>query len=292
MSTMTEAEDSSTIPSNETPTATLDNEAESLFGSMNTRIADAFAERIQAAATEGVESLPLLSDKEKAQSLIETIEQTYLDRVDIMETYARNNIFTVSLYKPRRRQRILQACLQDLPLNDKLSIGEADEGKQQGEEAYPEYPSKDEIPTPQETAALQSELCDLKDRLDAARLRRNTLLAKQKSLESAIAVSNAAVQSLAVVSNDVRGPVAKALSNGKSMQELTKEGKELIQQLDDSKRERENDCDENNGFIPATKLNAKKKRMSMEEEYKHDRQVLQAKDVDSLQALRTILKQK
>jgi hypothetical protein len=299
MATMIKSEDTSedttATPNERTPSAaTIENEDELLFGSMNSEIADALADRIHAAVAEGVESLPLLSDKEKAQSLVKSIEQTYMDNVDIMETYGSQNIFTIRPYKPRRRQRILQACLQDLPLkNNHTTSMKADSSSPQEEEAYPEYPSKDEIPSPQETAALQNELCQLKERLDAARLRRNDLLAKEKSLESAIAVSNAAVQSLVVVSNhQVHEPVAKAVSDGKTMQELTKEGKELIQQLDDSKRERSSEDDENDGIIPRTNLNKKKKRKSLEEEYKLDRQVLQTKNVDSLQALRSMLKKK
>jgi hypothetical protein len=298
MATMIKSEETSeattSTPNEKTPSvATIENEDELLFGSMNSEIADALADRIQATVAEGVESLPLLSDKEKAQSLVRSIEQTYMDNVDIMESYGSQNIFTIRPYKPRRRQRILQACLQALPLKDNHTTSmKAD--SQEEEVAYPEYPSKDEIPSPQETAALQNELCQLKERLEAAHLRRNDLLAKEKSLESAIAVSNAAVQSLVVVSDhhQLHEPVAKAVSDGKAMHELTKEGKEIIQQLDESKRERNSEDDENDGIIPRTNLNKKKKRMSLEEEYKLDRQVLQTKNVDSLQALRSMLKKK
>eukprot|EP00980_Cylindrotheca_fusiformis_P006161 scaffold1319_cov126-Cylindrotheca_fusiformis.AAC.50 len=303
MATLTKSEENSTIsitgseeristPKQVTPSAAAtDNADEMLFGSMNTKIADALAERIQGAAVEGVASLPLLSDKEKAQSLVESISRTYLDRVDIMEAYAKNNIFTLCLYKPRRRQRILQACLHDLPLQQEKKETNKEMG-QQPEEFSVAYPCKDDIPSPQETAALQDTLCELKNRLDAARLRHKTMLAKKKSIESAIDVSTAAVQSLNDVSTDVQEPVAKIVHSGKSIKEATNEGKELIEQLDDCKRDRDTDDDENDGVLLTTTVNKKKKRMSLEEEYRQDRQVLQTMNVDSLHTLRAMLKKK
>jgi hypothetical protein len=98
-----------------------------------------------------------------------------------------------------------------------------------------------------------------------------------------------AVQSL-VVTDDVHGPVSKAIAGGQSIQELTREGKQLIKDLDDSKRERSDD-EEETSKIQSTKF-SKKKRMSLEEEYQQDRKVLDAHDINSLQALQGMLKQK
>ena len=96
------------------------------------------------------------------------------------------------------------------------------------------YPTKDEIPTTEVARALQQDLANLKERLEAARSRRNELLAKQKSLQAAEKVSKAAIESL-VPTGDVHGPVAKAVQGGQSIQELSREGKQLIKELKDSR---------------------------------------------------------
>lgn len=266
-----------------------------LFASMNSDIADALAERVRVAIVDGVENLPLLTDAAKADALVKRIEKSYMLNIDLIEAYGGRNIFSLRNYNPRRRQRIIQAFLgqDEAPVQEsnEKNKSQSDDFEVTIENTRP-YPSKEEIPSPEDTSALQDELVKLKERLDAERLRRNQLLAKQKSLEKAIEISKDAVQSLVVSSeSNVHGPVSKAVSGGKSIQELTKEGKELIKELDETKRDRSDDENEDHGMATTQFQVTKKKRQSLEEEYRADRMVLGANNsLQSLQALQTLLK--
>lgn len=277
---------------NEAPT-TIEEADKLLFGSMNSEIADALAERVRVAIADGVESLPLLTDAAKATAMAKRIEQIYMLNVDLIEAYGNRNIFTIRHYQPKRRQRILQAYLGEdlLPLPESKMSSQKPSQTDANEVSQP-YPTKEQIPSPEATSALQDELSKLKEQLDEERSKQNQLIAKQKSLQDAIKVSNEAVHSLVVSSEDnVQEPVSRAISAGKSIQEMTKEGKELMKDLDESKRGRGDDENDGQG-IPSTQLPViKKKRQSLEEEYRTDRMVLGSNNnIQSLQAVRNLLK--
>jgi hypothetical protein len=282
-------------------TAEENDEDTVLFGSMNADIANALADRIHAAIAQGVESLPLL---QATGPLVISIEQSYMRIVDVIEAYGRRNIFTIAHYPPRHRQRILlqatataTTTLQQTnnddnddkenatPESPKAEGGDVS-SKMKNPESF-EYPSKEQIPSPEAISDLDKELSQLHERLQAARKRRNELLVKQQSLEGAKSVASKTMDSLQSLddSRDVQGPVTAAIMGGQGVQELTREGKQLIAKLDDSKRDRSDDEEEDSHTF---QTNVRKKRLSMEEEYREQRRTVDT-TLDSLAAVRSLL---
>ncbi|CAJ1936955.1 unnamed protein product [Cylindrotheca closterium] len=260
---------------------------ERLFGSLNSEIADALADYVRKAIIEGVESLPLVTDQEKIFALKQKIEGACMRNIDIMESYGSRNIFTLRNYTRRRQLHVLHAS------NPSLREVDMTEGNTQvilDQSALIILPTSAEMPSLEQMNQLERELVQLKERLNATRLLRNELASKYHGLESAIAVSNVAVTALLEISTEnVAFPVNQVVSKGKDLRELTNECKEMIHQLGTTKKARNNDVE--NDEIPASmKEQTKRKRLSMEDEYKLDRKVLQSNTVSSLDALRSILR--
>lgn len=85
--------------------------------------------------------------------------------------------------------------------------------------------------------------------------------------------------------SDVQGPVTAAFMGGKGIQELTQERKQLIAKLDDSKRDRSDDEEEDTQTFQTT---VQKKRFSLVEEYREQRRMVDA-TLDNLAAVRILL---
>ena len=268
-----------------------------LFGSMNAEIADALADRIRTAIARGVESLPLLQNTE---GLIKTIERSYMRIVDVIEAYGSKNVFSIANHPPKRRQRILDAFLQKERNDDEDNNNNNDK-----ENSLPtpstnldknittpkesttsfEYPSKDKLPSKEAVSQLEKEVIELQEQLKEARGRRNELLVQKRSLQRAKSVASKTMGSLDSLDKDIQGPVTAVVMDGQGVQEMTKEGKQLIAKLDESKRDR---SDEEEDEIPVS-MPARKKRLGLEEEYREQRRTVET-TLEGLAAVRSLLK--
>jgi hypothetical protein len=291
-----------------------------IFGSINTLLADALADRIDASLAEGVSELPLLSsshintdNNERANQLLKTLQQKYVRNVDLLEIYAGRNIFTLKMFLPRRRQRILHEFLHGkaataAAATTKDTNNNATEAKQEPtatssisvSSSY-QYPTKDLIPSADAIAQIEQEMQELRSKLKAARLVRNELLVTQKSIEMAQQVSATAADAANSLQqqasdelnneNNVHDSVTAAVMGSTSLEELVKEGKQLMTKLDDSKRERGSDSLDEDGDDDVMDSSSKKKRLGLEEHYREDRKTNKI-TTTSLTSVKSLLKKK
>lgn len=285
--------DESTLNTGSMFKISVEEQDERLFGSLNSEIADALADCVREAVVSGVESLPLVSDQEKSRALEQEIGRTCMRNIDIMEAYGSRNIFTLRNYPRRRRLRVVQHALDNTSLQDAPKKSDTTEDYidvVRHQSVTLNLPSILERPSFGQMNELEHELAELQDKLNAARFLRDELTSKYHGLENASTVSCAAVTSLLEVSTgDVASPVNQVVSSGKFLRQLSNEGKEMIRQLDTRKKERNSD-EENDGIPVFVKNQTKRKRLSMEEEYKLDKEILQSKNVASLNVLRSMLR--
>lgn len=252
-----------------------------VFGSLNDRIADAFADRIQAALSEGVQSLPLLYESTKGDALLAKLQKSYLKNVDIVEAYGERNIFTLQMYPPKRRQRITRAFL------DKDHESKKTENSTTAtvfENSSYQYPAEEQIPSLEQSQSLQDELQVLRAHLQAARLRRNALLVANTSKEVAQKATDQVSASLPLQDLEtIHTSVTAAVMGGQGLEQLQEQGKKALNNLENSKRERKNPEDEELLVPPS------KKRVSLEEHYREQRQMVET-NLDNLAAVRNLLK--
>ena len=287
-----------------TDTVAMGGEDDVIFGSMAATIADKLADRIDVALVERISSLPVVAStsskeedggedvgddnkasKTKGELLLHKLQQKYLKNVDIVEVYAQRNIFTCSMYPPRRRQRILQAYLQsqqeEQGKEDQQesttteASGDGDEGKSstttkdksattEASTSGYKYPSREQIPTSEAVEEINKDMEELQEKLKAARIRRNELIISCKSIEVAEQAAKKSLESLSQCEKDnegdaaavdqVHGKVTAALMGHQGLQQLGEEGKALMTKLDTLKRERDDEGDINENLNPADEV--------------------------------------
>jgi hypothetical protein len=253
-----------------------------VFGSLNGRIADAFADRIQAALSEGVQSLPLLYESTKGDALLAKLQKSYLKNVDIVEAYGERNIFTLKMYPPKRRQRITRAFLDE---NHESKQPKTSSTITTFENSSYQYPAEDQIPSQEQSQNLQDELQALRAQLQAARLRRNALLVANTSRKVSHQATDQLSASLPLQDLDtIHTSVTAAVMGGQGMEQLQEQGKQALNKLENSKRERNNLVEDEELLVPPSK-----KRVSLEEHYRGQRQMVDT-NLDSLEAVRNLLK--
>ncbi len=276
---MTSTNESS--PKQSLSTLTLDEQDSAVFGTINEQLADTFADLVQRAIQQGVESLPLLQDQHKSKTLMETIQKPYLKHIDLVELYGERNLFTLRHSGPKRRQNIVQRFQQE-PSENSLPQAERSITSSFIAPAVV-YPTKDSIPSAETLQNLQQELEQLAIQLKSATDRRNALIQQSVALDAAVSLTTAAVQSVQDAHVSVE-PITATIMEGQGLQTLSNEGKRLQQELQNAKSD---DMDEEN---PSSLPLVKKRVMTLEESYYQERQVLDA-TVENLASLSNLLKE-
>jgi hypothetical protein len=352
---------STTTAVDDAATSLLEDEDTVLYGSIPAMIADVMADKIDMSLAEGISSLPLLSstsvtdknsnstnhDSDEGLSrsalLLQRLQKKYIRNVDILELYAQRNLFTIAMFPPRRRQRIVQAFLNN-PVNHSHS-GMVDT-REIGKPRYLEnpaitkqittnqdndtssisaslflssseyqYPSKEQIPTPQAVTELNEEMKQLREKLKAVRLQRNELFVACNSVEQADQVAGQSLKALVAPSDDggdvvpvvdqVQESVAAALVQRQDTVRLTLEGQQLLERLETIKRERDENDDPDamidlmsaSSSLSPVKHSKKYKAiggappLSLEEQYREERQEVRT-NTQGLVALRNLLTKK
>jgi hypothetical protein len=84
-----------------------------LFGGLNAALADEWADAIQQSCQTGLQQLPLITNQ-TSQLLVDRIVPAFWRTIDVAEVYCGRYIFSVSMYPPKRRRRVVQAVLQTM----------------------------------------------------------------------------------------------------------------------------------------------------------------------------------
>ena len=260
--------------------------------------------------------------KSKSDLLLQMLQRKYLKNVDVVEVYAQRHIFSCSMYPPRRRQKIFQAYLEQREQqkqgsstkpgtdDDDDKTSPATSGKAtstEDEQPTSAFPSKDQIPTGQAMENLNNEMVQLQEQLKAARIRRNELIVSCKSIELAEQAVQKSLDSLAqcekdndVAVNQVHGKVTAALMGHQALEQLGEEGKEMLTKLETRKRERDDDCDDENedpevfdfntyaGGTGVGSIAKRHQKLTLEEEYNEERKQVET-NTQSLKAVHKLL---
>eukprot|EP00536_Pseudo-nitzschia_multiseries_P003548 jgi/Psemu1/284481/fgenesh1_pg.56_\ len=287
-----------------------------VFGRLNTQLADALAERIEAAIAWGVDSLPLLDDDcyrgsngrqnntnssnnstignpSPKERLRETLRYKFVRNVDVLEAFCAHHVLTLRKHPPARRKRIV-AVLRDGPraLDPPLDatapeiIGDGGNGNAASqslpEQQQQHYPTRSDLPTPDECASLSRDLDRLRADLAEARSRRNELVAELASIRRAGDVAAGAAgairESSATVGN-ARLKVRGFVEDSRVLDQLKDDAKTLTGKLDTIKRNRDpSDTGTTFGVgddDPLDRIIAKRpKVLAPMEAYQRDRRVL------------------
>ena len=274
-----------------TKTTPVQQEAETnpgqvLFGSMNSELSDALAESLHKAILKGVESLPLL---QQTLPLIKRIETPFLKCVDVMEEYARRNIFSLQGIPLKRQQVIVQRVLlgkEEGTATTTTTTTTTTAAITEHPAAAYDYPTQDQIPSSASIQALKEDIQQLQELLKTSKKRRDELLLQTAGLGLAQRLSTKAVDSLQCLpleeETTTLNVVTAAVRGGKQAQEYTQDSQHLQTRLDHTHKNRAKENEEEDlGPHP------KKKRLSLEEEYRQERQIA---TLDSLSAIQNLLK--
>jgi hypothetical protein len=265
--------------------SSLSDQDMAVYGNLNARLADIFTERIEAAISKGVDSLPLLdgddcyrrkslsslseeeenvpTDKTKSpkQRLWDALRYRFVRNVDILEAYCAHHVLTLRKHPPARRKRIVAVMMDGIKalptLPSKVDDDEKNKEKGTGGEVEAKtgklYPTRTEIPSEEETKDLAEELSRLQAQLESAKQKRNALLA---SVESANRAEQAVSDVIATIEANlptsleqdaIRSNVSGKVEKGNTVSLLAEEAKTLVGKLDGIKRNRSNNSQNKDG---------------------------------------------
>lgn len=269
-----------------------------LFGSRNTVVSDEFCDCIDQALVEGVASLPLMdsaeedgTDETRSEKMLKKLRKAYLRNVDLAEIYAGRNIFSISNRTPFFRQRVVAGFLNKI--NEEVLTHETDiqasDIPAMPETNYAFPSSKDEVPSTEMLAELEEQLKVLRSKLKETRSYKMERLRYCKDLEQAERFSEDAVKPLDNKSLQIVDKSIQKMVKGKDEMEILQiQGKQLIEKMDEDKRQRLNN--ENENELPV--ITRKKKKLTLEEDYQERRNVLAPTQDNDFARVRQLLQRK
>jgi hypothetical protein len=247
-----------------------------VFGSLAYQIANELSIGVDTACVEAVTTLP----GDDTRLLLEKLRRVYFRNVDIFESYLVRNIFT--LENTPYKHKVVEAFL-----NPELATKTFKENanntilEQEQVEEF-NYPSVDEIPTPDELLKLQESILVKREKVKLARRKRTELLSKIQHVSNARASVQGVVATLenhVVNHNDIQN----VIENKQELESLQVHAKRVHQELDDHKRTRQEHEEEEVDVLAGTNT----KKMTLEQTYKEQR--TSTKTQGSLHAVRQML---
>jgi hypothetical protein len=248
----------------------------------------------------------------RSEKLLAALRNVYWRNVDVFEVYAGRNIFSVGMYPPKRRRAIEQLYNSDdndndndaketsssatkqkkAPLRD-VSASKMNETADDTTNSTSKpnatsttsnsntlYPTPDQIPTAQEMADMTNECEQLREQLWQVQRRRNETVHATNQLEVAEQLADMASSSMQESMDtdgngieQVHDSVTAAVVGSEGLEQLQATGKELVEKLEQEKRQRSDGDDENDDDDDVEMLNAskKKKELTLEERYQEER---------------------
>ena len=255
-----------------------------VFGSMAFKIADDLCEAIDAALVEGVASLP---GDDNASVLLHKLRHSYFRNVDVLESYLVRNIFTLdnaSHHKTKIVQAYMNGTLTRSSIAKENTTFNVKNTHVELELESFHYPSKNDIPSCQELQRLQQDLLETRNRLRAARRRRNDLLAKLEHLASAHQAVEGVRDSLSTA-NPSHETIKDIVMSKDRLEQLHSNAASLVRTLEDAKHNRHDDYDDDD----EQEFNVKKQKLSLEQQYKEQRST--TKTQGSLEQVRKLLQE-
>lgn len=276
-----------------------------LFGRLNAQLVDEWADLLEQALRQGIASLPLMQQDAQKNLMDKILRPKYWRNIDIAELYAARNIFTLAMFPPKRRARIVQACLHhdvqnnDTPLQDVTTLkANQDDIKDDDNGATTTTSSitanamiiSESIPTAQQLEELNQEGQALRQRLQQAKRRRAQA---QQALQQATKAAKLAQQAEEITGEveaektQVVQAVTETMVGAQGLAEVKAVGEKLVKNMDEKKQNR---GDEDEDDIVVLAARPPKKLKTLQEQYQEDQKVVGA--VEQLQQVQRLLQQK
>ena len=313
----------------------LEEQNDSVYGTISHDMADVLVDQIEdAIQTTVIDALPLLQNNQKAKELLmSTLRHKFVRNIDVLEAFCDHNILTLRKHPVARRKRIvevvqlmkniaadgvdgenmkhnsdsvdpIQAALNAtalIPMDGFVPTTMPVEETGVSTEGF-KHPSKDDIPTAEQKADLDTDLESLQKKLAEAKERRDRLIVKTASISQADIIttqaSDAALDPHPTRFRQSKSLCSEFVSQGQTIGDLTAEAERTLERLETLKQKRpykqQNDDivfsqrsnDEENttdDFDPLSSQDGAasrppKKRLSLEEAYLRDKKQLGLQD--------------
>lgn len=286
-----------------------------LFGSSNETIADEFYNRIEAALTEGVASLPLMAapkdddnDESRDDRMLHKLRKAYIRNVDIMELYSGRNIFSVANRTAHFRQRIVKSYRSSDNASSNTTVEESNNNGDQTMENNEtqitgtkedtvnkfdtklDIPTKEDIPTNDMMAKLEHEMKALRTKITEARELQKERLQYFTHLEEAASFSGQTKQALSGLSaTKLTSVVETIVETREEFDAIQSQGSKLVEKMDEHKKGRALEENENDKILLLER--GKKKKPSLEERYHEHRSALAQMQPQDLTHVKELLLQ-
>ena len=154
------------------------------------------------------------------------------------------------------------------------------------------YPTREEIPSSLDLEQLQGDLAQLASQLQTAKARRDALIQESVALDTALSLTDNAVESIQQAQLHPMEPVTTAVTKGQSLQQLYREAHRLRQELLQQQQQSSSSTTESGqeDDPTAVALATKKRGLSLEEAYRQDRQTMST-NLENLASMANFLKQ-
>eukprot|EP00550_Attheya_septentrionalis_P006055 CAMPEP_0198292488 /NCGR_PEP_ID=MMETSP1449-20131203/12237_1 /TAXON_ID=420275 /ORGANISM="Attheya septentrionalis, Strain CCMP2084" /LENGTH=305 /DNA_ID=CAMNT_0043991559 /DNA_START=43 /DNA_END=960 /DNA_ORIENTATION=+ len=255
-----------------------ENGAAVVFGSIPSIVYEALTSSVDKALVEGVSSLPLLPKRSEddeglvgEESLMEHLREAYQRNLSVAELYSHRNLFSLQLFRKGRRSKIIQAWLSGNDFTPKSETDTSESCDTTMDMPQPLLGKEDEIPSDEKIAAVDDENEALRKKVRQLKRSRNELLMKLERLSTTQSTASHANQALdgSNVGN-VHALVSGAMMGREALENLETQGHDVSKRLDDVKRKRNDDEDNDDLALDVPSPKSK----TLKEDYEYQRNMV------------------
>jgi hypothetical protein len=222
-----------------------------IFGSLNTTISDYFYERAENALSVCISSLPHLSSTTGGELiLLNRLKKAYWKNIDLCALYCARNIFTTTIFKPRRRQAIValynDANFDPNKFNDEFKQSEATSESPESTDTtitetdippcHEPRSAEDLLAVQEENQQLRKQLKELKRKREETNCQTNNLKSVKQLIDE---VEKTLTQNVDI--NTLYHDVTSAVIGCRDLQELQLKGNHLQAELIRIRKGRQDD---------------------------------------------------
>lgn len=263
-----------------------------LFGTLNADLADSMSSELENKIRSSVvASMPMANDSRVEKLVNKYLLPSYYRGIDVAEVYARRNVFSISMYPPKRRATIVNQFFSDESLDEEVETDIEMEDTITDDEriatAKRLLQTNDENESPQEVLErLKEETSTLRDRLRETQMRRVAVQQSLAQTEMAASLTQKALDS---------NPAQISLATIKAVVEAVplllrrqEEAKALIKEMEEREKRRtiEEIQDAEQVTLPSTQR--QHKRLGLLEQFERDLEQIGG-DVTKLDWLQQVL---
>lgn len=280
---------------------TSSNEDWAIFGMISEGVADVFHDRAESVLSGCVSSLPLLSSTTGGEIvLLEKLRKVYARNIDLFKLYCGRNIFTTSIFPPRRRLSIVQlyddTSFDPVSCNSFCTSSVTHKGDEDNTTYYAELPPIPPIiRTSQDVETIQKQTMDLRHHLKALKRRRMEIYAIVDTLNVAkemLDIAESTIDENKTELNVINEQVLAAVASSQNLKDLREKGERLKERMVELRNERYGKNDEASASDELEQYDQPSKskgstrdieKLSWEAKYQRDRAVFQ--DLDQVHNL-------